>query len=197
MSIQSSTPHWLIIGLGNPGKRYDDTPHNVGFAVVDRVAEALGTSRWELDRGADALVSVADDGSVTLAKPQTFMNESGPAVAKLRRQLPAAKLAVVYDDLALPLGTLRIGEFTSSGGHNGIASILAHGGESFLRVRVGVLPPSGQPSPAEEYVTARWQLRPDERALVAPAMERAAEAVAALLSEPLPSVQNRYNGVTG
>lgn len=185
---------WLIIGLGNPGKRYDDTPHNVGFAVVDRMAEALGASAWKLDGAANALVCSTEDGSVTLAKPQTFMNESGTAVRHLLKNEPHAGVVVIYDDLALPLGTLRVGEFKSSGGHNGIESLLAHlGTRSFIRVRVGVLPPSGQPSAAEEYVTARWQLRMDERALVAPAIQRGAEAATALLNQSLDAVQNRFN----
>jgi PTH1 family peptidyl-tRNA hydrolase len=185
---------WLVVGLGNPGKRYDDTPHNVGFAAVDRVAEALGASEWKLDKSANALVCATDDGSVQLAKPQTFMNESGTAVCALLKNDPHAGIVVVYDDLALPLGTLRVGEFKSSGGHNGIESLLAHlGSRSFIRVRVGVLPPSGQPSAAEEFVTSKWQLQMDERALVAPAIQRAAEAATALIHEPLDAVQNRFN----
>jgi len=187
-------PHFLIIGLGNPGKQYDDTPHNVGFAVVDAVREALGASAWKMDKKANALISVTDDGAVALAKPQTFMNESGMAVASLLRNESSANLIVVHDDLALPLGILRVGEFQSSGGHNGIESLLAHlGDRGFVRVRVGVLPPNGQPSPAEEYVTAKWQLRMDERALIAPAIQRAAEAAASLITQPLEVVQNRYN----
>lgn len=185
---------WLIVGLGNSGKQYDDTPHNVGFAVVDRVAEALGASPWKLDKKAKALVCATDDGAVTLVKPQTFMNESGAAVVSLLGRHPSASLVVVHDDLALPLGIVRVGEFTSSGGHNGIASLLSHlGDRAFIRVRVGVLPPGGQPSPAEEYVTAKWQLRTDERALVAPAVQRAAEATVELLAKPLAEVQNKFN----
>ncbi len=187
-------PKWFIVGLGNPGSRYDDTPHNAGFAVVDRVAEALGASAWKLDRAANAMVCNTDDGSVQLAKPQTFMNESGVAVRSLLKNDPHAGIIVAYDDLALPLGTLRVGEFKSSGGHNGIESLLAHlGSRSFIRVRIGVLPPTGQPSAAEEFVTSKWQLRMDERALVAPAIQRAAEAAAALINEPLDVVQNRFN----
>lgn len=185
---------WLVVGLGNPGKRYDDTPHNVGFAVVDRVAEALGASAWKLDGDANTLVCTTDDGGVQLAKPQTFMNESGTAIRALLKNHPHAGVAVAYDDLALPLGTVRVGEFKSSGGHNGIESLLAHlGTRSFIRVRVGVLPPSGQPSAAEEFVTSKWQLRMDERALVAPAIQRAAEATVTLLNQPLDVVQNRFN----
>jgi PTH1 family peptidyl-tRNA hydrolase len=184
----------LVVGLGNPGKQYDDTPHNVGFAVVDAVREALGASLWKMDKKANALVSTTDDDQIMLAKPQTFMNESGTTVASLLQHQSSATLIVVHDDLALPLGTLRVGEFQSSGGHNGIESLLAHlGNRSFIRVRVGVLPPNGQPSSAEEYVTAKWQLRMDERSLIAPAIQRAAEATAALLTQSLEAVQNKYN----
>jgi PTH1 family peptidyl-tRNA hydrolase len=186
--------NWLIVGLGNPGKQYDSTPHNVGFAVVDSVRDAIGGSGWKLDRRSNALVSATDDSSVVLAKPQTFMNESGTAVRSLVKDEVETKLVVVYDDLALPLGTVRIGEFESSGGHRGIESILAHLGRTdFIRVRVGVLPPSGQPSPAEEFVTSKWQLKMDERPLVGEALQRATEATVALMSQPLATVQSKYS----
>lgn len=185
---------WLVVGLGNPGKRYDDTPHNVGFAVVDRVAEALGASEWKLVKAINSLVCGTE--SVTLIKPQTFMNNSGDAIKSIATPKFASDstLVIIYDDLSLPLGKLRIGENTSSGGHRGVESIIERLGRTdFIRVRVGVLPPSGQPSAAEEYVTAKWQLRTDERQLVEPAIQRAAEAATALLTQPLEAVQNMFN----
>jgi PTH1 family peptidyl-tRNA hydrolase len=186
--------NWLIVGLGNPGKQYDNTPHNVGFAVIDLVRDAIGGSAWVINKKSNAIISTTDDNSVTLAKPQTFMNESGIAVLTLLKSRLGSNIIVIYDDLALPLGTIRIGQNESSGGHNGVQSVLDHIDRTpFIRVRVGVLPSSGQPAPAEEFITAKWKLRMNERQLLTNALDRAAEAVTNLLSQPLVAVQNGFN----
>ena len=185
---------YLILGLGNPGKQYDNTPHNTGFIVIDAVRDALGGSNWKLDKKTNALISTTDDKSVMLAKPQTFMNESGTAVQALLKNKPDTKIIIIYDDLALPLGTIRIGQNESSGGHNGVQSILDHLKNSdFTRIRVGILPPSGQSSPAEVFVTSKWQLRTSERPLLTESLNRATEATVAILTQPLTSVQNGFN----
>ena len=133
----------LVAGLGNPGREYQGTRHNVGFEVLDRLAALLNISfaheeKWEalVARGAGA------GAGPTLLKPQTFMNLSGLAVAALMKELQmenTADLIVLYDDLALPLGTLRIRERGSAGGHNGVKSISSVlGTEEWLRIRIGV-----------------------------------------------------------
>ncbi len=133
----------LIVGLGNPGIEYQFTPHNAGFLAIDRLAEVCGVT--VANRRGKALTAKARlaGQDVLLAKPETFMNLSGLSVAALLKDLelgaPAEDLIILYDELAIPLGQLRIRERGSAAGHNGIKSILASlGTEEFLRVRIGV-----------------------------------------------------------
>ena len=137
----------IVVGLGNPGSKYDGTRHNIGFTVVEYWARRLGIA---FDRShCDALVGQGtfDDIPVVLAKPQTFMNRSGSAVVALldHYQAPPADLAVVYDDLDLPLGRIRIRTQGSAGGHRGASSIIEHlAGTEFDRLRIGIgRPPEG------------------------------------------------------
>jgi len=133
----------LIVGLGNPGIEYQFTPHNAGFLAIDRIAEVCGANvSNRRGRALTAKTTLAGQ-DVLLAKPETFMNLSGLAVAALLHELeldsPAEDLIVIYDELAIPLGQLRIRERGSAGGHNGIKSILASlGTEEWIRVRIGV-----------------------------------------------------------
>lgn len=132
---------YLLVGLGNPGEEYEDTPHNVGFRVMDRLAEghAIRMSRKEND--ARVGLGSIHGKRIALAKPQTYMNESGRAVKGLlgRYEIEADRLVVVYDELDLPWGSLRIREKGSAAGHNGMKSVIAHlGTQNFARVRVGV-----------------------------------------------------------
>lgn len=135
MSIANSSPI-LIIGLGNPGKQYEKTRHNAGFMVIDKLMSELRITNYE-----------KNNPRVILAKPQTYMNESGQAVAKIARfyKIPLERIWIVYDDIDLPLGTLRIRKSGSSGGHNGAQSIIeALGSNKFPRFRLGIGPvPSG------------------------------------------------------
>jgi PTH1 family peptidyl-tRNA hydrolase len=133
----------LIVGLGNPGIEYQFTPHNAGFLAIDRLAEVCGVNvSNRRGRALTARTSFAGQ-EVLLAKPETFMNLSGLAVTALLRELelgsPAEDLIVLYDELAIPLGQLRIRERGSAGGHNGVKSILgALGTDEWIRVRIGV-----------------------------------------------------------
>ncbi|MEO1075135.1 MAG: aminoacyl-tRNA hydrolase, partial [Bacteroidota bacterium] len=131
----------LIVGLGNPGPEYEATRHNVGFMVVDHLAETVGVAPLRRNLAA----SLADEAShrgraLVLAKPQTYMNRSGEAVRALTRRygLTPDDLVVVYDDLALPLGAVRLRGKGGAGGHNGIRSIDAHLGKNYRRVRIGI-----------------------------------------------------------
>ena len=133
----------LVVGLGNPGLEYGLTPHNAGFLAIDRLAEVAGVTVGNRRGRALTAKAVLAGQEVLLAKPETFMNLSGLSVAALLKELelgkPAEDLIVLYDDLAIPLGQLRIRERGSAGGHNGIKSILATlGTEDWLRVRIGV-----------------------------------------------------------
>lgn len=136
-------PDFLIVGLGNPGAEYENTPHNLGFRVVDRLAESMGI---RISRKENlSLVGLGE--KVVLAKPQTFMNLSGPAVKglleryELRHVLAASRLILVYDELALPFGEIRVRPKGSDAGHNGVKSVIGSlGTNEFPRVRLGIRP---------------------------------------------------------
>ena len=191
--MNSKTP-WLIVGLGNPGPKYNHTPHNAGFMAADLIKKNLKLSDWKDQKKNLALVSVSAEQNFVLAKPQTFMNESGKAVKNLLRlnYKKDYQLIVIYDDLALPLGSVRIGINKSSGGHNGVESILEHlGHNAFYRVRIGIAPTAGQSEPAEIFVLRK--LKPTEKIILEKSVGLAAAAAIALLTQPLEKVQNEFN----
>jgi PTH1 family peptidyl-tRNA hydrolase len=186
-------PRRLVVGLGNPGPDYEGTRHNVGYAVVDRVAEAVGGVAWT--EAAGALVAEARwrGRPFALAKPLTFMNRSGQAYRALLRRygLAPEDALVVYDDLALPEGALRLRAEGSAGGHNGVQSIIHHlNGTAFPRLRVGIgsaFPRGGQ---------VRYVLEPfdeEQREAVERGVAAAAEAALAFVHDGLTAAMNRYN----
>lgn len=184
----------VVVGLGNPGERYRRTRHNVGFMVIDALAERAGVKRGREE--AEAWVAEAEVGgeTVLLAKPMTFMNRSGVAVERL---LPlcgaiATDLVVVLDDVALELGVLRIRERGSHGGHNGLRSIEdVLGSDEFPRLRAGIRR-GDPPADLAEYVLSPF---PEEDVLIVQEMVgRAAEAVSCLVHEGVAAAMNRYNG---
>ena len=179
----------LLVGLGNPGREYSGTRHNIGFMVLDRLAGAMGTT-FRTDKKCRA--DVATSGGVWLLKPQTYMNLSGESASALARfyQIEPARVLVVLDDLALPLGRLRFRERGSAGGHNGLQSILDHlGTQDVPRLRVGIGPSdSGE---ATGHVLGRFAV--DERPLVEQSLDRAVEAVRFAQENDLPSAMNRFN----
>jgi peptidyl-tRNA hydrolase, PTH1 family len=183
----------LVVGLGNPGRKYDGTRHNVGFEVADRLARRHG-AEWEAaPRGIEALVARWRNGDTVFAKPLTFMNLSGPAIVGLLQfykvELPG--LLVVVDDVYLELARLRTRARGSAGGHNGLKStIAALGSEEFARMRVGV----GRGDDRRDlgdHVLARFDA--DERAIVAETVDRSADAVELFVAEGIGPVMNRYN----
>ena len=182
----------LLVGLGNPGREYSGTRHNVGFMVLDRLAAAMGATfradkKWQAD--------TASNGGVWLLKPQTYMNLSGESVSALVRfyQIEPARVLVVLDDMALPLGRLRIRERGSHGGHNGLRSILEHlGTQDVPRLRVGI--GSSEPGAAVGHVLGRFAV--DERPLVEQSLDRAVEAVRFAQENDLPSAMNKFNNHT-
>ena len=183
----------LIVGLGNPGYEYHLTPHNLGFMAVDRLADACGK---ELSRReAQALTACTEMAGerVVLAKPQTYMNLSGLAVARLLRNYDLAPrdLLVLVDEIELPLGMLRVRPRGSAGGHNGLKSIIgAVESDDFTRLRMGVQPDR----PVEDYVSYLLKpFRPAETDLVAEMLDRATEAVRVVLSEGVQKAMNRFN----
>ncbi len=183
----------LIVGLGNPGPEYAWTPHNLGFLVVDRLAE-LGGFRAERPEGRACIGRGQLAGQeVLLAKPQTYMNVSGLAVRALlsRFECDPAEMIVIYDDVALPWGMIRIRERGRAGGHNGLKSLIGTiGTDQFTRVRLGV-----QPEHAVGDLAA-YVLRPMRKAeleIAAEMIEQAAGAVEVILTEGVPRAMNRFN----
>ena len=182
-----------IVGLGNPGAKYRGTRHNIGFAVVDELAR-----RWDVafeSAPADALIAKwrpADAGPVLLVKPLTFMNASGEATGALARyfRIEVGDLLIVVDDVQLPLGKIRARARGSAGGHNGLKSIIAHLGDDFSRLRVGV--GRGQEGDLADHVLSRFE--PGERADVERMIERAADAAATFITSGIAVVMNAYNG---
>ena len=184
----------LIVGLGNPGIEYQFTPHNLGFLTIDRIAHDLGIEvRNRQCRALTARATIAGE-PVVLAKPETYMNLSGLSVRELvaEHQVDVARdLIVIYDELDLPLGTIRIRQRGSSAGHNGMESILgALGTDEFLRIRLGVAP--------ERKVTdgAKYVLTPFRKAqekVVVEIIDTAALAVDVILKEGPAAAMNRFN----
>ena len=183
----------LIVGLGNPGRRYRGTRHNVGWEVLDLLARQHRTA-IETDDGWSEIGRGAIEGRrVLLARPETYVNVSGTAVADLRRRhrIAPADLLVIVDDLDLPVGTLRVREKGSHGGHNGLRSIIdALGTTDFPRVRLGVGRPPAGVDPAD-YVLQRPSS--DERAILDEAVHRAAEGVALWVTEGVQAAMRHCN----
>src|SRR5438067_6048615 len=183
----------LIVGLGNPGIEYQFTPHNVGFLVVDRLAERLGVKITNRQCRAATARGHIGEQLVLIAKPETFMNLSGLAVRELveKHELTPADLVVVWDELDLPMGTLRIRERGSSAGHNGVESIIgALGTQEFTRVRVGIGPERAVRDGAR-YVLSQFK-RSQYKALDE-LLDRAADAVEAIVKEGTAPAMNRFN----
>ncbi|MBI1786187.1 MAG: aminoacyl-tRNA hydrolase [Acidobacteria bacterium] len=184
---------FLVVGLGNPGEEYAATPHNAGFRVIDRLAGAHGIRVSRKDSQALAGVGQIAGQPVMLAKPQTFMNLSGAAVARLmeKHRIAVGDLIVIWDELNLPWGGLRVLAKGSAGGHNGAQSVIRSvGTQEFCRVRLGVNP--GHPvRDGAEYLLAPMR-RPQQQELEA-AEERAAEAVASIIAEGVEKSMTKYN----
>ncbi len=184
---------WLVAGLGNPGQEYKETRHNVGFAVLDRLAaEARVSFRRGAFQSHVAWIEVPG-GRALLVKPQAFMNRSGQSVAAWRAKLEIAlcRLVVLHDDLDLPLGRLRVVRGAGPGGHKGVASVQeALGSQTFPRIRVGIGRPAVGEGAVDRVLTA---FQADEITLATEVLERAAAAVRTLLAEGIAAAMNRYN----
>jgi peptidyl-tRNA hydrolase, PTH1 family len=188
---------WLLVGLGNPGRRYQGNRHNVGFLVADALASAgedlqpRAASKFagELAKG------TLDGKQVLLLKPQTYMNLSGRSVAAVSRfyEVPLERMVVIHDDVDLELGRLRVKAGGGDGGHKGIRSMAQElGSPEFLRVRAGI----GRPEVGEVEDFVLQDFRLEERAVVDEMVARAGEAVRAVLGGGLKEAMNRFNGPT-
>ena len=188
---------WLIVGLGNPGKEYEHTRHNAGFRALDILADKLGCKVDKLKfQGLYGQCSYRGQ-KIYLLKPQTFMNLSGRSVLQLSAyfHIPPQRIVVIFDDISLEPGRLRIRSDGSAGGHNGIKSIIAElGSQEFPRVKVGV-----GAKPHAEQDLASWVLSSfsaqDEKAL-AVSLPRAAEAALTVVESGVYDAANKFNGTT-
>jgi PTH1 family peptidyl-tRNA hydrolase len=182
----------IVVGLGNPGSQYLKTRHNIGWMVLDRLADRAGWSGRGRTRDAAAVVAGRYRGlDLALVKPLTYMNESGLAVRKTlaRERAPLAELLVVADDFSLPFGKLRFRESGSAGGHNGLRSVIEElETEKFSRLRVGIGDPGGE---AVDHVLS--QFGPGERQRLSELLDVAADAVEAWVREGTNKAANHYN----
>lgn len=186
---------YIIVGLGNPKKEYENTRHNVGFAVIDKIAEKYGVIMGEKKHKAIVGRGYIDGQKVILAKPQTYMNLSGESVRLLLdfyKSDEKSELIVIYDDVSLPPGQLRIRKKGSAGGHNGMKNIILHlGHDTFVRLRIGVgEKPAGWD--LADYVLGRFGK--DEEPLMQQAFEDAAEAACAIMRDGADAAMNVFNG---
>lgn len=183
----------IIAGLGNPGAKYDSTPHNVGFESVDAIACALGV-QWEFKKSFNAMIAsgVFAGQKVLLVKPQTFMNLSGDSIAPIVKynNATAADLLVIHDDIDLPLGRLRVRKTGSAGGHNGIKSIIERmGTRDFSRLKIGV---GKDKSNVVGYVLGKFA--PEAKEIVAKVVSESIKASELIISKGGDVAMNAYNG---
>jgi PTH1 family peptidyl-tRNA hydrolase len=183
----------VVVGLGNPGGRYAGTRHNVGFAVVDALAESPRASRFQSRFHAQVAELIEEADKVLLVKPETFMNLSGRCVRQVMDfyQVPVADLLVVSDDINLPLGKIRARARGTHGGHNGLRDIQNHlGTTEYARLRIGVDAP--REDNAIDHVLGRF--RSVERRVIDDAVQRAAQAVLVWAHQGIEACMNQFNG---
>lgn len=199
----SNGMNWIIVGLGNPGEEYKKTHHNTGRIAVEHFAKKLGVDEWRFDAKANAQVAkISGDGiSLTCVLPDTFMNKSGNAVLKYVKSTKMAKnMVVVYDDLDLPLGRIKISFARSSGGHKGVESIIrALKTEEFVRLRVGIAPRNAKGNAkvitGDEKVLKLilGKFKPAEEAELKKMWKKVSEALATIVRYGYVKAMNQFN----
>jgi PTH1 family peptidyl-tRNA hydrolase len=188
---------WLIIGLGNPGREYERTRHNAGFRAVDLLADKLGCKIDRLKYQGLYCQTTYGGRKLFLLKPQTYMNLSGRSVLQLSAyfNIPPQRIIVLFDDISLPPGRLRIRGDGSAGGHNGIKSIIAEvGSQDFPRVKIGVGGKAHPDQDLADHVLSGFSAK-EEKDLQS-ALERAADAALMIMDKGVAEAANRYNGST-
>ena len=190
-----SAVDWLVVGLGNPGQKYEHTRHNMGFLTVDLLAEKAGVKLNKVKfKSAYNMVNFGGAKCMVM-KPQTFMNLSGEAVREAVQfyKIPADHVLVIYDDISLPVGKLRVRPTGSAGGHNGIKNIIAHlGTQEFPRVKIGV----GAPAGTEKDDMIDWVIGAPsqaERKVLAESFERAIQAAECIIRHGYQKAMNEFN----
>jgi PTH1 family peptidyl-tRNA hydrolase len=185
---------YLIVGLGNPGSKYENTRHNIGFRCIDSLAAKHGLTVAKLEQRALVGGGSIAGKRVLLAKPQTFMNVSGDSVGPLAHfyKIPTEQILIICDDLDIPFGTLRLRKSGSSGGQNGMKHILQRlGTQDINRIRVGIGRPPGRMNPADYVLTP---FKGEEEIGAVEMIDRAIKATETWLTEGIDAAMNRYNG---
>lgn len=191
--IEDMADRFLIVGLGNPGRKYRSNRHNIGFMVVDRLAAANGIQSSKVQNKA-----IVGDGRVAqqrviLAKPQTYMNSSGDAVGPLASfyKISPENIFVVYDEMDIPFGTIRLREKGGAGGHNGMKSIIQHIGQEFPRMRLGVGRPPGRLDPPAYLLQ---DFSNEQQPVVNDMIDEAIRAIETYLQEGIQMAMSKHNG---
>jgi PTH1 family peptidyl-tRNA hydrolase len=185
---------YLIIGLGNPGREYKETRHNIGFMLIDHLAERIGARGMKVQSKAIVTSALYEEHKVILAKPQTYMNLSGQSVQGLLHfyKIPTANLLIAHDDLDIPFGTLRIRPTGGPGGQRGMANTIELlGTKDFPRLRLGIGRPPGRME-AKDYVLQNFSK--EDAKLLPDVLSRAADAALEFVMKGLNAAMNKYNG---
>jgi PTH1 family peptidyl-tRNA hydrolase len=199
---------FIVIGLGNPGDKYKNTRHNAGFMAIDDFQKESCFSDWKNSENFKSQISEGSIGNekIVLAKPQTFMNLSGQAAAALVNfyKIDPKNIIVIHDELALPLGTIRVSQDSSAGGHNGVSSIIESlGTQDFIRIRLGISPPPLNKGglgrilnnifhlPAEKFVLKNFSSA--EKQELSKAIKKSTEALKVIMTEGVQAAMNRFN----
>ena len=196
MFTKKNNDSWLIVGLGNPGKQYENTRHNCGFLALDVLGEKLNC---KIDRSKfQGLYGQAqyNGTKIYLLKPMTYMNLSGRSLLQLSAyfSIPPQRIIVIFDDISLPVGKLRIRSDGSAGGHNGIKSIIAElGSQDFPRIKIGVGAKAHPDQDLADWVLSSFSK--EESKLLQTALERGADAALTIIDKGVPAAANSYNGL--
>lgn len=178
----------LIIGLGNPGKEFENTRHNVGFLAIDEFAKENKFLNFELHKKVNALIS--EDENTILAKPQTFMNESGKAVKEIIKNKELEGIIVIHDDIDLPIGKIKIVKERGSAGHKGVESIIENiGNENLIRIRIGI--EGDKEVEAKKIVLKKFS--ESEQAQIQEVVKKVLSAIKTLISDGLEKAMNEFN----
>ena len=191
--MKSSAVDWLIVGLGNPGQKYEHTRHNMGFLTVDLLAEKQGVKLNKVKFKSAYNIMNFGGCKCLVMKPQTYMNLSGEAVREAAQfyKVPAERVLVIYDDVSLPVGKLRVRPTGSAGGHNGIKNIIAHlGTQTFPRVKIGVAAPEAGKDMVDHVIGVPSQA---ERKILAEMFEKAIEAAECIITDGCQTAMNGFN----
>lgn len=182
----------MIIGLGNPGEKFKNTRHNIGFMALDFFGLQNNFPDFELSKKYDSLISEKDE--ILLVKPQTFMNESGRAVKKVIQdsRFKIQDLMVVHDDIDMPIGKLKIVKESGAGGHKGVESIIHHlGTKDFVRFKIGICPQKGKPEEVEKFVIKKFTK--EEQEIINETIKKISDAINLFIIEGLEKTMNQYN----